>query len=455
MIRKHWLSQPSEKSESSGFFGVIGWGAFLGTSWTWVIGMVLPALLIRDMGWAGFLTFAIPNCIGAAAMGTVLSGRAARKLPEKHMGMIITFSIVTVAYHFYIAGYLLPTLLGPLSLVLFILAALIAGVFMSVWKDRGALWFSIVAWIISFSCFIVALCIPSAKPFSIYLEQPLLDQSFMWFFLPASVGGFLLCPYLDATFIRARAKTKGVTGKLAFKVGFLVFFATMIVFTTAYSHQLVDVFASGSGKLSGVWAVILLVHIPLQMGLTVAWHMREVFGAFFFGLKEKYNKLESYDCKECAGLTKQVLMTGFVGIMVSCAIVFISIFVLGVTLRNVSFEWFEDFKIANNIKNVYDAYEIKRFISIGEIGYRCILILYGTLFPAYVLLMMVPTLYPSDNKRSWFIFIITVLISSFTAYLGFIHDIGWGIMGTLVVICLARLVIDVKAMNKSKKARGI
>ena len=452
MIERHWLSKPSEAPESSGFFGMIGWAAFLGTSWTWVIGMVLPALLIRDMGIAGFLTFAIPNCIGAAAMGTVLRGRDARRLPNRHFGMILTFSIVTVAYHFYIAGYLLPSMLGSLSLLLFVASALIAGVCMSFWKDRGALCFSVIAWLISMSCFVVSLCMPSAKSFAIYIQEPLLDSSFMWFFLPASIGGFFLCPYLDATFIRARARTKGVAGKLAFKVGFLVIFAAMIVFTTAYAHQLVDGFAGGNTRLSGVWAVILLIHIPLQMGLTVAWHMREVFGAFFFGMKEKYKKLESYECKECARLTRHFLMTGLVGILLACALLFIGIFVLGLGLRNISFEWFEDFKIAYNIKEVYEAYEIQRFISVGEIGYRCILILYGTLFPAYVLLMMVPTLYPSKSKRSWWLFIITVLVSSVTAYLGFVHDKGWGIAATLGVICVARFWLDYSAMRENKTA---
>ena len=47
------------------------WGVFLGCSWTWIIGMVFPALLLRDYGLYGWFVFATPNVLGAAAMGLV------------------------------------------------------------------------------------------------------------------------------------------------------------------------------------------------------------------------------------------------------------------------------------------------------------------------------------------------------------------------------------------------
>jgi len=456
VIQKHWLSAAPSGKESTGLFGVLGWGAYLGTSWTWVIGMVLPALLIRDMGVAGFLVFALPNCIGAAAMGTVLKGKDARELPNRHFGMILTFSIVTVAYHFYIAGYLLPNLLGPLALFLFALSALIGGIFMTLWKDRGCLFFSLIVWVISIICFAVSLILPETNVFQIYVQKPLLDESYMWWFLPASVGGFLLCPYLDATFIRARAKTTRKTGQLAFKIGFLVMFASMIIFTTAYGHKLVDAFAGGDKRLTGVWAIILVIHIPLQMGLTVAWHAREIFESLHFWLKQRFKKLEKSKCEECAVLSRNFWMTAFVAALIGCGLIFLSVFILGVTLKNISFEWFTDFKIAYKIENLYEIYEIKRFISVGEIGYRSILIFYGTLFPAYVMLMMIPTLYPSKQKRSWWVFTATVILSSVTAYLGFVHDQGWAIAATLGFICLGRLWIDYAAyVSNRKEAAGV
>src|SRR5690242_7362807 len=51
---------------------VLGWGAYLACSWTWCISMFLPVLLVRDYGVWGFVVFAVPNVIGAGAMGWVL-----------------------------------------------------------------------------------------------------------------------------------------------------------------------------------------------------------------------------------------------------------------------------------------------------------------------------------------------------------------------------------------------
>src|SRR6266404_3216610 len=50
----------------------LGWAVFLAVSWTWCIGMFLPVLLVRDYGLWGWIVFAVPNMIGAAAMGWVM-----------------------------------------------------------------------------------------------------------------------------------------------------------------------------------------------------------------------------------------------------------------------------------------------------------------------------------------------------------------------------------------------
>ena len=47
-----------------------GWGLFCACSWTWCIGMFLPVILIRDLGGAGFLAFAIPNLFGFGLAGS-------------------------------------------------------------------------------------------------------------------------------------------------------------------------------------------------------------------------------------------------------------------------------------------------------------------------------------------------------------------------------------------------
>src|SRR4051812_30605350 len=53
----------------------VPWSIYLASSWTWCIGMFLPVLLIRDYGLWGWIVFAVPNVVGAGAMGWVLRSR--------------------------------------------------------------------------------------------------------------------------------------------------------------------------------------------------------------------------------------------------------------------------------------------------------------------------------------------------------------------------------------------
>jgi len=147
-------------------------------------------------------------------------------------------------------------------------------------------------------------------------------------------------------------------------------------------------------------------------------------------------------------LTKKTLLQ--ILEIVICAMLFFIVFLLGILLKYISFDWFSNFKIVNNIDDIYQAYELQRFMSVGEIGYRCLLIFYGTLFPAYVMLMMIPNLSRVEMPKPWGVFSITVLFSAITAYLGFVLDMGWGIAATIVVICIGRILVELKA----KKIKG-
>ena len=316
-------------------------------------------------------------------------------------------------------------MLGGIALVLFVASTLIGIGFIALWKDRGALIFSAIVWVISIIAFVYSLYQPSATPFAIYADKPVLDASFIWYFLPASVAGFLLCPYLDATFVRARIKTSRVTGILAFKIGFLVFFASMIVFTTAYGHELLGAFAGEESRLEGIWWTILLVHIPLQMGLTTAWHGREILECSCSWLKARSTE------------PRHSVTAGLMWSIAGCAVVFVAVFFMGVLFRHMSVE---------------AAHEVGRHMSLGEIGYRCILIFYGTLFPAYVIVMMVPTFHPRGDEKPWGLFAVTVVLASITGYLGFIHDLGWAITATLTIVSVARLVVDTRAMLNHKRS---
>ena len=98
---------------------IAAWACFLGCSWTWVIGMLLPILLVRDYGVWGFVVFAAPNVLGAMAMGLVLQapGRAARVLDE-HRVMAGVFSNFTWVFHLLVLCWISAAMLGWPSVVM-------------------------------------------------------------------------------------------------------------------------------------------------------------------------------------------------------------------------------------------------------------------------------------------------------------------------------------------------
>src|SRR5688572_14414344 len=89
----------------------LGWAIFLGMSWTWCIGMFLPVLLVRDYGIWGWVVFAIPNVIGAAAMGwTVRDRDQSVRQTQAHAVAMTMFSIVTIVFQFYFGAWYLSEL---------------------------------------------------------------------------------------------------------------------------------------------------------------------------------------------------------------------------------------------------------------------------------------------------------------------------------------------------------
>ena len=85
---------------------ILLWAAYLGASWTWCIGMYLPVLLVRDYGVWGWVVFAVPNVIGAAAMGWVLrSPEQSARITAAHQRACRAFSLATIAFQVYFAGW--------------------------------------------------------------------------------------------------------------------------------------------------------------------------------------------------------------------------------------------------------------------------------------------------------------------------------------------------------------
>src|SRR5215813_659097 len=93
----------------------LSWAVYLACSWTWCIGMFLPVLLVRDYGVAGWIAFAVPNVVGAAAMGwTLRDSAASRRVAQEHRTAARWFSLVTIAFQIFFAAWLVRRVLNPL-----------------------------------------------------------------------------------------------------------------------------------------------------------------------------------------------------------------------------------------------------------------------------------------------------------------------------------------------------
>ena len=254
------------------------WGAYLACSWTWCIGMFLPGLLLRDHGWLGFIVFAIPNVVGAAAMGWVLtSPEASKRFVEKHSGWVWWFGVVTIAYHVYWAlwaGPMIRDALGLTDTYLFgagavvVAFAIVSGRIVRAGKAPAL---SAVLMLVSLGL-LVAMLVTGAGDAATdaLIEAPKSEYS-AWFLGPLASLGFLLCPYLDGTFHHARENLPGKTsGRVGFTVGFGVLFAAMIVLTTRYAGWILGGGAWAVPEWLGAW---LVVHLGCQWVFTVRVHL--------------------------------------------------------------------------------------------------------------------------------------------------------------------------------------
>ena len=258
------------------------WAFFLGCSWTWVIGMLFPVLLVRDFGLWGWVLFAAPNALGAAAMGyTLRRPEDALALRTRHAGAVRGFSDVTLAFHVLVLLWLGFRLFGPAALVALAAPALILP---AARRARWGVHLPVVAVgvaLLSWGCFAYMGRLPGA--WTAVTAGPLapaglperLPVEALIAFGAASALGFACCPYLDATFLRARASTGVGAGRAAFTLGFLGVFLSMIVGTLLYAGLLIPAFAGEPVGLSPVWRIVLGTHLLVQVAFTITCHLRE------------------------------------------------------------------------------------------------------------------------------------------------------------------------------------
>ncbi len=255
---------------------VILWAAYLACSWTWCIGMFLPVLLVRDYGIMGWVVFAIPNVIGAAAMGWVLRDGMSERIVRDHPGAIETFRLVTVVFQlWFLLVYLAPPLGGQdLIGVQLERSVVIAAVLLGTVLGLRSRW-SLFAWLISLGC--VAIALLRQGPTSGGVVEPPSGTALLWL-APVCAFGFALCPYLDPTFHQARQSMKASSARVAFSIGFGVLFLTMIAFTLLYAKWLLEVPLGGPGP-GGLILSAVAVHIGLQLAYTSTVHARSRVGS--------------------------------------------------------------------------------------------------------------------------------------------------------------------------------
>jgi len=379
-----------------------GWSMYLAISWTWCIGMFLPVLLIRDFGWGGYLAFLLPNCIGSALMGRVLTAESSRSISVQHASMIRLFSIVTAGFQAFFIGWIasaagfgaIPG--GLLALAIAVPAALLP-VFRSI-STTVALWLCVLAFTASLLLIGGSLLIEGQPQlWQIAKAAPMTDQ-LLWL-APVCVFGFALCPYLDGTFhtaLRGSAPKQGRT----FGLGFMVLFAVMVLLTPLYTGWVSD---ANFGRMLIIWPIA--VHLLMQTSLTIFLHAKA--GTDDAAAAAARSPAAAHPAH--SNSQKYLLA----GVVTASAI-------LGVASP-----------------------EVPNYAGLSgpELLFRGFLVFYGLVFPAYVWICIVPFRQRRvAHGRGVIIWIVAVLLALPCFWMGFIERQMWWLAIAMGVLALAKCV---------------
>lgn len=401
------ITRRVEWQPQRGWVAAMLWACYLGSSWTWIIGMLLPTLLVRDLGLWGWLAFAVPNVIGAAAMGFVISRpERSRTLVQKHRRALKLFTDITLAYHLFVWGWVLMRVAPNAGYALLLLLPL----WMLLMRVPAAVtWVGGGVWLISLLCMAYATTLEGSwSQLSWSMQHTRLETMDLLLLIPACVMGFALCPYLDATFHHARQSTDPHTGRLAFVLGFCVVFLSMIIFSLAYAAVLLPLLQGESAEaVPAAWHRVLLIHLAVQSLFTMAIHLRQ----------------RALLTRRWLGVTWWAI-GGLLGLLL----------VSGDQLVN------------------------SLGLSFGEVVYRSFLLMYGLVFPAYVWLCMIPgigdlrTLWRRGHDGSeatgqrliWLghrqvVWAVTCVLCLPMAVMAFVIGQMWWIVPQLVLLVLAKL----------------
>jgi hypothetical protein len=235
--------------------------------------MFLPVILMRELGIPGVIAFAIPNVVGAAALGWVIrSAEQSRRMIAENREAFVWFSLITIIYHAYFAAWMIRRIAGPEAGIA-IGAIFIFFWFTLQWQRGGNFLACTIALIVS----AVVMAWGFSRGDLPYLAQPVGSEKLPvinnLFLAPAWLLGFLCCPYLDLTFHAARQAMTKNESRAGFTIGFGIVFAAMLVLTVCYSGWLVVGF---NRDQKPQLALILAVHLIVQSCLTCALHAREI-----------------------------------------------------------------------------------------------------------------------------------------------------------------------------------
>ncbi len=342
--------------------------------------MFLPVLFVRDYGLWGWIVFAAPNVIGAAAMGWVMRRvRDPQSLLIAHRGAILVFSAVTVAFHLF---FLLA--LSPIGLTLAILASVL---FTALTMGRHDTLLAALVFCLSLAAFALFLS-------KLGYQGPLNFQlrSFppgLAFLAPVSIFGFALCPYLDHTFHRAFQATGPNHSRQAFALGFGLFFLLMILFTLSYARPFAALVPrAGHGQpLPRAVMWIVGIHVTVQSAFTICAHLR-------------FTRAHLSFWTAATVIAVVIPLTGFLA------------------SAHVPFGTFET-------------------------TYRLFMGFYGLAFPAYVWLVMIPTRagLSSPTRGKLFVLALALLVAAPMFWSGFIMDKTQWLAPGLATVILARLLL--------------
>jgi hypothetical protein len=203
--------------------------------------------------------------------------------------------------------------------------------------------------------------------------------------------GFMLCPYLDATFHGSILRTRSRRSGLSFAIGFLLFFFAMIVATRLYAPAILDVVAANPGIATSPQLApwLIIAHMMLQLGFTI--------GAHQHALSALPRGRLSFEAALAIGLILGVL--AFRGILPDL-----------------------------------------NAMASTELVYRCFMAFYGVAFPAYVWVCAWPaySAATSPTRMQLTVCGVSILVALPFAWLGFFEGRTLYLFGALGAVLIAR-----------------